>query len=252
MSNAISTLIKSARADVRATLADNYGFFYSALVAQFGEHCARCGAAGKMQIDHVIPVAQGGPSEMWNLQLLCAPCNLAKGNSTRDYRPGRELPPPVTTINPDQVETESRRLLDLLDKCALPIRTRHNVDALRRKAGNIGIYEFAKIAATAARFGLVSEEQADEVKARATAYFDSTLPPQMQAELETARTPKAARKAAAQAEPKAAPVGGEFTCEACRRAPRRFADFANKWKWKTESGWRGHKCLGAAVQEDAA
>ncbi len=247
----VSTLIKSARQDVRATLADNYGFFYSALVAQFGERCAKCGAGGKMQIDHIAPVAQGGASELWNLQLLCAPCNLTKGNRLIDYRAGNELPPPITTINPEQVEPESRRLLDLLDQFDLPIRTRHNVDALRRKAGNIGIYEFAKIAATASRLGLISQNDAAAVRDRARAHFDSTLAPKLREELETARAPKAAQKAAAPTSEAPAPVGGEFTCEACKRAPRRFADFANKWKWKTEAGWRGHKCLGAAVREDA-
>ncbi len=30
-------------------------------------------------LDHVIPVALGGPNEDWNMQLLCIPCNLSKG-----------------------------------------------------------------------------------------------------------------------------------------------------------------------------
>ena len=30
-------------------------------------------------LDHRIPVALGGPNEDWNMQLLCAPCNLSKG-----------------------------------------------------------------------------------------------------------------------------------------------------------------------------
>lgn len=30
-------------------------------------------------LDHVIPVALEGPNEDWNMQLLCATCNLSKG-----------------------------------------------------------------------------------------------------------------------------------------------------------------------------
>ena len=29
-------------------------------------------------MDHIIPVALGGPNEDWNMQLLCGPCNLSK------------------------------------------------------------------------------------------------------------------------------------------------------------------------------
>jgi len=39
-------------------------------------------------------------------------------------------------------------------------------------------------------------------------------------------------------------LGKVWTCEACRRAPRRLAEFPNNWKWKTEKGFLNHKCLG--------
>ena len=43
--------------------------------------CACCGVSIEdgNHMDHVIPVALGGPNEDWNIQLLCAPCNLSKG-----------------------------------------------------------------------------------------------------------------------------------------------------------------------------
>lgn len=41
--------------------------------------CKACGAAAKLQIDHVIAVANGGRSDISNLQLLCFPCNRSKG-----------------------------------------------------------------------------------------------------------------------------------------------------------------------------
>jgi hypothetical protein len=46
-----------------------------------GGRCAACGSAELLQFDHVIPVALGGASTAENLQLLCAPCNRAKGSS---------------------------------------------------------------------------------------------------------------------------------------------------------------------------
>ncbi len=33
-----------------------------------------------LHIDHVVPVSRGGLTEPENLQTLCAPCNLRKGN----------------------------------------------------------------------------------------------------------------------------------------------------------------------------
>jgi hypothetical protein len=46
-----------------------------------GGRCAACGSDELLQFDHVIPVALGGSSTAENLQLLCAPCNRAKGAS---------------------------------------------------------------------------------------------------------------------------------------------------------------------------
>jgi len=104
----VSTLITSARADVRAELRDSYTTFYSLLVARDGERCARCGAAGKMQIDHIHPVAQGGPSLLSNLQLLCAACNNAKGNRLQDFR--ANVTPAAKRPRPYQI-----RALDAID-----------------------------------------------------------------------------------------------------------------------------------------
>jgi 5-methylcytosine-specific restriction endonuclease McrA len=44
-----------------------------------GGRCVECGSAFEIQYDHVIPVALGGAATVENLQILCAPCNRAKG-----------------------------------------------------------------------------------------------------------------------------------------------------------------------------
>ncbi|HLF76531.1 MAG TPA: HNH endonuclease signature motif containing protein [Dehalococcoidia bacterium] len=43
--------------------------------------CVRCGSNERLEFDHVIPLAMGGSNTARNLQLLCEPCNRAKGAS---------------------------------------------------------------------------------------------------------------------------------------------------------------------------
>jgi HNH endonuclease len=50
-----------------------------AVFARDGGRCVECGSAFDIQYDHVIPLALGGASTAENLQILCAPCNQAKG-----------------------------------------------------------------------------------------------------------------------------------------------------------------------------
>src|SRR5918999_546858 len=44
-----------------------------------GGRCVECGSRFEIQYDHVIPLALGGATTLENLQILCAPCNRAKG-----------------------------------------------------------------------------------------------------------------------------------------------------------------------------
>jgi hypothetical protein len=46
-----------------------------------GGSCAKCGSNNELQYDHVIPLSQGGATSEENLQVLCGPCNRAKGTS---------------------------------------------------------------------------------------------------------------------------------------------------------------------------
>ena len=49
---------------------------------QGGDRCAACGSLQEVQVDHIIPRSLGGSvSEVSTMQLMCAPCNTAKGGS---------------------------------------------------------------------------------------------------------------------------------------------------------------------------
>jgi 5-methylcytosine-specific restriction endonuclease McrA len=44
-----------------------------------GGRCVTCGSKQNLQFDHIIPVSEGGATSTANLQLMCQPCNAAKG-----------------------------------------------------------------------------------------------------------------------------------------------------------------------------
>ncbi|MCY3780359.1 MAG: HNH endonuclease signature motif containing protein [Chloroflexi bacterium] len=70
----------------RQTLRANYASWYRQLTNKFGECCANCGVADGLVLDHVLPIAKGGRSQLDNLQLLCATCNRIKGKLVIDCR----------------------------------------------------------------------------------------------------------------------------------------------------------------------
>ncbi len=56
------------------------------LCEQFDNRCACCGRKTRLTKDHIIPVTQGGTSDIDNLQPLCQSCNSCKGRKIIDYR----------------------------------------------------------------------------------------------------------------------------------------------------------------------
>ncbi|MGW0087840.1 HNH endonuclease [Streptomyces sp. NPDC003328] len=55
-------------------------------LARDGFACVQCGAHEGLEVDHVVPVAQGGTWTLDNAQTLCEPCHLVKTQSDRHGR----------------------------------------------------------------------------------------------------------------------------------------------------------------------
>jgi 5-methylcytosine-specific restriction endonuclease McrA len=56
----------------------------TAVLKRDGHQCVECGASARtdkstrLEVDHIVPVARGGSSELDNLQTLCFACNQGK------------------------------------------------------------------------------------------------------------------------------------------------------------------------------
>lgn len=74
----------------RAKKRNNGGCFTSLewreLCEKYENKCLCCGEKKKLEADHVIPVIEGGGSEINNIQPLCRSCNARKGATSTDYR----------------------------------------------------------------------------------------------------------------------------------------------------------------------
>lgn len=63
---------------------------WTAVLNSWGGRCLACGKSGRIEMDHVTPVAKGGTHTVDNVQPLCRGCNAAKGTKVIDYRPARQ------------------------------------------------------------------------------------------------------------------------------------------------------------------
>jgi hypothetical protein len=81
----------------------------SQLLDKANHKCHHCGAelsARKVHIDHIVPFSKGGDTVLSNLQALCGPCNLAKGNRDDSTERGKKR-------NRIPKKPEGRRMSDL-------------------------------------------------------------------------------------------------------------------------------------------
>lgn len=54
------------------------------LLAFWGAACVYCGAEGRLQIEHIVPLARGGTNDLTNLTVACKTCNLEKRTKTAE------------------------------------------------------------------------------------------------------------------------------------------------------------------------
>lgn len=78
---------ESARARYRQGYRDpNYHRERQAALTRSKGACERCGSPGPLEVDHIVPLRDGGANTRSNLQVLCKPCHLAKTRVDRRRR----------------------------------------------------------------------------------------------------------------------------------------------------------------------
>ena len=65
----------------RTTVKSKRSRRYRSLVRRDGEVCVWCATTENLTVDHILPRSMGGSNKLENLQLLCQPCNQAKGDT---------------------------------------------------------------------------------------------------------------------------------------------------------------------------
>lgn len=84
--------------------ARNYGTNYrrqrQAALNRDRHRCVTCGATRDLQVDHIVPVSQGGTEDLTNLRTLCGRCHRSKtaneGGGYRSVVPADPAPRPGT------------------------------------------------------------------------------------------------------------------------------------------------------------
>jgi 5-methylcytosine-specific restriction endonuclease McrA len=59
---------------------------WQVLCEKHNHRCLCCGKKKLLESDHIIPISEGGSSDIENIQPLCRSCNASKGTQTIDYR----------------------------------------------------------------------------------------------------------------------------------------------------------------------
>lgn len=71
---------------------------FDTVAIRFAFRCTHCLASDCLEVDHVVPLSWGGTNDYWNLQILCAYCNTAKGARL-------PLPPDAEMLGMDESST---------------------------------------------------------------------------------------------------------------------------------------------------
>jgi 5-methylcytosine-specific restriction endonuclease McrA len=86
----VNAVNRKRRAQKRRAVGSHTADQWMALCEWFGGVCLKCGAAGHLTVDHVIPLNPGSDS-IENLQPLCLSCNSSKQRNVIDYRDSERL-----------------------------------------------------------------------------------------------------------------------------------------------------------------
>ncbi|MFI5300362.1 MAG: HNH endonuclease [Polyangiales bacterium] len=107
---------KPDRASLKSGRAGRY--FYKSLrldvLRRDGGRCVQCGSVDRVNVDHIVPVVEGGAAEMSNGQVLCHDCHAAKTRIERRRARVRRLR--------DRLELEVLRSLFLVKSIVRHLR----------------------------------------------------------------------------------------------------------------------------------
>ncbi len=71
----------------RAARGASWGWVRKAALIRDQHTCQECGVAGcRLEVHHIVPVAFGGESELYNVVTLCVQCHRAKHRSWRMWQ----------------------------------------------------------------------------------------------------------------------------------------------------------------------
>ena len=91
-----------------------------------GHRCSKCGVKGRMTIDHIAPISEGGRLTPRNMQPLCQSCNSSKSNKMLPFGPRWKSvfpmcdpPPPII---PRQINWNNRDAGWIHNSTRLPFR----------------------------------------------------------------------------------------------------------------------------------
>lgn len=72
------------RATKVTTASETIDTHIESLLLTPNQKCPYCQEMNKLSIDHIIPLSKGGTHTEDNIELVCLPCNLRKGNKTKE------------------------------------------------------------------------------------------------------------------------------------------------------------------------